>query len=33
MPAPEPIDRLLRETDELMAIFTSMVAKLRKNGI
>ena len=29
----EQTDVLLRETDELMAIFTSMVAKLRKNGI
>jgi four helix bundle protein len=29
----EPIDHLLRETDELLAIFTSIVAKLRKNGI
>jgi hypothetical protein len=28
-----PIDQLLRETDELLAIFTSMVAKLRKRGI
>ena len=31
--AGDPMDRLLRETDELLAIFTSMVAKLRKNGI
>ena len=29
----EQIDHLLRETDELLAIFTSVVAKLRKNGI
>jgi len=28
----ERVDHLLRETDELMAIFTSMVAKLRKSG-
>jgi hypothetical protein len=28
----ETIDPLLRETDELMAIFTTMVAKLRKRG-
>jgi four helix bundle protein len=28
----ESIDSLLRETDELMAIFTSMVSKLRKAG-
>ena len=28
----ENIDALLRETDELMAIFTTMVAKLRKRG-
>ena len=27
------IDQLLRETDELLAIFTTMVAKLRKSGI
>jgi len=27
------LDQLLRETDELMAIFTSMVSKLRKSGI
>ena len=26
------IDQLLRETDELLAIFTSMVAKLRKSA-
>jgi hypothetical protein len=26
------IDQLLRETDELLAIFASMVAKLRKSG-
>src|SRR5450432_3605700 len=25
----EPIDHLLRETDELLAIFTTMIAKLR----
>jgi four helix bundle protein len=29
----EIIDPLLRETDELMAIFTTMVAKIRKRGI
>lgn len=29
----EPLDQLLRETDELLAIFTSMVSKLRKSGI
>jgi hypothetical protein len=29
----EQIDHLLRETDELMAIFTSIVAKLRKSGV
>ncbi len=29
----EPIDQLLRETDELLAIFTTMVAKLRKSGV
>src|ERR1051325_1225 len=28
-----PIDQLFRETNELLAIFTSMVAKLRKSGI
>jgi four helix bundle protein len=28
----ETIDWLLRETDELMAIFTTMVSKLRKAG-
>jgi four helix bundle protein len=27
------LDQLLRETDELLAIFTSMVAKLRSSGI
>jgi four helix bundle protein len=27
-----PIDQLLRETDELLAIFTTMVAKLRKSA-
>jgi hypothetical protein len=26
------LDQLLRETDELLAIFTSMVSKLRKSG-
>ena len=26
------IDHLLRETDELLAVFTSIVAKLRKSG-
>jgi four helix bundle protein len=29
----EPIEPLLRETDELLAIFISIVAKLRKSGI
>ena len=29
----ENIDLLLRETDELLAIFTSMVSKLRQNGV
>ena len=29
----EPITTLLRETDELMAIFASMVSKLRKSGV
>jgi hypothetical protein len=29
----ENVDPLLRETDELMAIFTTMVSKLRKSGI
>ena len=29
----EFIDPLLRETDELMAIFTTMVFKLRKKGV
>jgi len=29
----ERLDQLLRETDELLAIFTSMVAKIRKSGI
>jgi four helix bundle protein len=29
----QKMDQLLRETDELMAIFTSMVSKLRKSGI
>lgn len=29
----EIINPLLRETDELMAIFTTMVSKLRKSGI
>ena len=28
----EHIDFLLRETNELLAIFTSIVSKLRKNG-
>jgi four helix bundle protein len=28
----EKLDSLLRETDELLAIFTTMVAKLRKRG-
>jgi four helix bundle protein len=28
----EQIDHLLRETDELMAIFVSMVCKLRRSG-
>lgn len=28
----EGLDRLLRETDELLAIFTSIVCKLRKSG-
>jgi four helix bundle protein len=28
----EPLDQLLRETDELLAIFVTMVAKLRKSG-
>ena len=28
----EKIEHLLRETDELMAIFTSMVSKLRRSG-
>jgi four helix bundle protein len=28
-----PTNQLLRETDELLAIFTSIVAKLRKSGI
>ena len=27
-----PIQTLLRETDELLAIFTTMVSKLRKSG-
>jgi four helix bundle protein len=31
--AGEPMERLLRETDEIMAIFTSIVSKLRKSGI
>ena len=30
--ADEPIERLLRETNELLAIFTSMVSKLRRGG-
>lgn len=29
----EPLENLLRETDELLAIFTTMVAKLRKQGV
>ena len=29
----EPLFQLLRETDELLAIFTSMVAKLRSSGV
>jgi len=29
----ENIDSLLRETDELLAIFTSIVSKLRKDGV
>lgn len=29
----ESLKQLLRETDELLAIFTTMVAKLRKSGI
>jgi four helix bundle protein len=28
----DPLKTLLRETDELLAIFTTMVAKLRKGG-
>jgi four helix bundle protein len=31
--AGDEMNPLLREADELMAIFTSIVAKLRKNGI
>ena len=31
--AGEPIERLLRETNELLAIFTSMVSKLRRDGV
>jgi len=31
--AGEQLSHLLRETDELMAIFTSMVVKLRKSGL
>lgn len=31
--AGEPVEHLLQETDEMTAIFTSMVSKLRKNGI
>jgi len=31
--AGEQMDHLLRETDELLAIFTSIVARLRKSGI
>ena len=29
----EAVDALLGETDQLLAIFTTMVSKLRKNGI
>ena len=29
----EPLDQLLRETNELLAVFTIMVAKFRKSGI
>ena len=29
----EPIEFLLRETDELLALFTTMVSKLRKSGV
>ena len=29
----EKLDSLLRETDELLAIFTTMVSKLRKSGV
>ena len=29
----QQIDHLLRETDELIAIFTSIVSKLRKSGV
>jgi four helix bundle protein len=29
----EPMEHLLRETDEIMAIFASMVSKLRKGGV
>jgi len=29
----EQIDHLLRETEELLALFTTMVSKLRKSGI
>jgi four helix bundle protein len=29
----EPLEQLLRETDELLAIFTTMVSKLRKSGV
>jgi four helix bundle protein len=31
--AGESVEPLLRETDELLAIFTSMVAKLRRNDV
>ncbi len=31
--AGEPVEYLLRETNELLAIFTSMVSKLRKDGV
>jgi four helix bundle protein len=29
----EPLDQLLRETNELLAIFTSMASRLRKSGV
>jgi four helix bundle protein len=31
--ADEPLENLLSETDELLAIFTTMVAKLRNQGV